>query len=265
MSLCFLLGYASATESQLSLQGFEARGSNISAKRFAFRHVIHETKYGNFTQKPVELMSMLQAVRHKRDVVIVASPPSPNLPQTSPMPQTAPGVPPTTSSVPPSYPVVPTTSSIPPESQNNKSPHPPPTTAAPVPTKHHSTTSSIPSSSHDNNSLYSPRESYTLPDIQSSSGDGYEPAICTDIWTRSIYGKIAVHYNDVIMSSMASKITSLKIVYSTGYSRADQRKHQSSASLAFVWGIHRSPVNSPHKGPVTRNFFPFDDVIMCFT
>ena len=43
---------------------------------------------------------------------------------------------------------------------------------------------------------------------------------------------------------------------------ADQRKHQSSASLAFVRGIHRRPVNSPHKGPVTRKTFPFDDVIM---
>ena len=63
------------------------------------------------------------------------------------------------------------------------------------------------------------------------------------------------------MSSLTSQITSLKIVYSTVYSRADQRKHQSSASLAFVWGIHRSPVNSPHKGPVTRKMFLFDDVI----
>ena len=44
--------------------------------------------------------------------------------------------------------------------------------------------------------------------------------------------------------------------------RADQRKHQSSASLAFVWGIHRRPVNSPHKWPVTRKMFAFDDVIM---
>ena len=43
---------------------------------------------------------------------------------------------------------------------------------------------------------------------------------------------------------------------------AGQRKHQSSASLAFVRGIHRSPVNSPHKGSVTRKMFPFDDVIM---
>ena len=70
------------------------------------------------------------------------------------------------------------------------------------------------------------------------------------------------HYNDVIMGAIASQITSLTIVYSTVYSDADQRKHQSSASLAFVRGIHRGPVNSPHKWPVTRKMFPFDDVIM---
>ena len=64
------------------------------------------------------------------------------------------------------------------------------------------------------------------------------------------------------MSAVASHITSPKIVYSIVYSGADQRKHQSSASLAFVRGIHRWPMNSPHKGPVTRKMFPFDDVIM---
>ena len=64
------------------------------------------------------------------------------------------------------------------------------------------------------------------------------------------------------MSTIASQTTSLTIVYSTIYSGADQSKHQSSASLAFVWGIHRGPVNSPHKWPVTRKKFPFDDVIM---
>ena len=69
-------------------------------------------------------------------------------------------------------------------------------------------------------------------------------------------------YSDVIMVAMASQITSLTIVYSTVNSDADQRKHQNSASLAFVQGIHRGPVNSPHKGPVTRKMFPFDDVIM---
>ena len=64
------------------------------------------------------------------------------------------------------------------------------------------------------------------------------------------------------MGLIASQITSLTIVYSIIYSDADQRKHQSSASLAFVRGIHRGPVNSPHKWPVTRKMFPFDDVIM---
>ena len=64
------------------------------------------------------------------------------------------------------------------------------------------------------------------------------------------------------MSAIASKITSLSIVYSTVYSGADQRKHQSSALLAFVPGIDRYPVNFRHKWPVTRKMFPFDDVIM---
>ena len=67
------------------------------------------------------------------------------------------------------------------------------------------------------------------------------------------------------MDAIASQITSLTIVYSIVYSDADQRKHQSSASLAFVRGIHRGPVNSPHKWPVTRKMFPFDDVIMFST
>ena len=70
------------------------------------------------------------------------------------------------------------------------------------------------------------------------------------------------HYDDVIMSEIASQITSLTIVYSIAHSGADQSKHQSSASLAFVWEIHRGPVNFPHKWPVTRKMFPFDDVIM---
>ena len=70
------------------------------------------------------------------------------------------------------------------------------------------------------------------------------------------------HYSDVIMGAIASQITSLTIVYLTVYSGANQGKHQSPASLAFVRGIHRSPVNSPHNGPVTRKMFSFDDVIM---
>ena len=70
------------------------------------------------------------------------------------------------------------------------------------------------------------------------------------------------HYNDVIVGAMASQIISLTIVYSTVYSGADQRKHQSSAPMAFVRGIHRWPMTSPHKGPATRKIFPFDAVVM---
>ena len=73
---------------------------------------------------------------------------------------------------------------------------------------------------------------------------------------------LAIHYDDVIMTMLASQITSLAIVYSIVYSGVDQRKHQSSASLAFVREIHRGPVNFPQKWPVTRKIFPFDDVIM---
>ena len=90
--------------------------------------------------------------------------------------------------------------------------------------------------------------------------------LCTSrtVWEHYPYLFVAEwpHYDDVIMSAIASQITSLTIVYSTVYPGADQSKHQSSASLAFVWGIHRGPVNSPHKWPVTQIMFPFDDVIM---
>ena len=69
-------------------------------------------------------------------------------------------------------------------------------------------------------------------------------------------------YNDVMVSAMASQITSFTIVYSTVYSGSVQRKHQSSASLAFVREIHQWPVTSLHKGPITRKMFSFGDVIM---
>ena len=82
------------------------------------------------------------------------------------------------------------------------------------------------------------------------------------------------HYSGVIMNVMASQITGVSILCLTVGSDTDQRKkwklcvtglcekHQSSVSLAFVLGIHWWQVNSPHKGPVTRKMFPFDDVIM---
>ena len=64
------------------------------------------------------------------------------------------------------------------------------------------------------------------------------------------------------MNAMASHITGVSIICSTACSGADQRKHQNSASLVCVRAIHRWPVDSPHKGPVTRKMFPLGDVIM---
>ena len=86
------------------------------------------------------------------------------------------------------------------------------------------------------------------------------PHVFINEMKRTKYRRL--HYDDVIMTMLASQITSLTVVYSIVYSGVNQRKHQSSASLAFVWEIHRGPVNFPHKWPVTRKMFPFDDVIM---
>ena len=73
-----------------------------------------------------------------------------------------------------------------------------------------------------------------------------------------------MHYSHIIMGAMASHIISLTSVYSNFYSGADQRKHQSSAWLAFVREIHRWPVNSPDKWPITQKMIPFDDFINMF-
>ena len=91
--------------------------------------------------------------------------------------------------------------------------------------------------------------------------DVYEADLAYTIDSRYIALYMILHYNDVIMSAMASQITSLMIVYSTVYS-GRSNKYQSSASLAFVEGIHWWQVNSPQKGWVTRKMLPFDDVIM---
>ena len=64
-----------------------------------------------------------------------------------------------------------------------------------------------------------------------------------------------VHYNDVIMTTVASQITSLTVVYSIVYSDADQRKHQSSASLAIVRGSHRDRWIPRTKGQLRGKCF----------
>ena len=81
----------------------------------------------------------------------------------------------------------------------------------------------------------------------------YRPYMNVD--DKKIYS-LLIHYIDFIMDTMASQTISFMIVYSTVCLGADERKHERSASLAFVRGIHRRPVNSPHKGPVTRKIFP---------
>ena len=120
--------------------------------------------------------------------------------------------------------------------------------------------------------------------VITTAADGLAPPFFNDvIWTTDVIGNHrqveklrknvsflrlhcscwwcqGFHYSKVIMNAMASQITGASMVCSTVCSGADQREHQSSASLAFVRGIHRCPVNSPHKRPVTRKMFPFDDV-----
>ena len=109
------------------------------------------------------------------------------------------------------------------------------------------------------------RISNNLPMIMTSfickMGVSMVIATVTSIWQRNEVIPL-LHYNDVIMGAIASQITSRTIVFSGVYLYTNQRKHQSSASLAFVWGIQRGSVNSPHKWPVTRKMFLFDDVIM---
>ena len=81
----------------------------------------------------------------------------------------------------------------------------------------------------------------------------YQPLMMTSWYGNGFH--LEMHYGDVIMTTVASQILSLTIVYWIIYSDADRRKYQSSESLAFVWGIHRWPVNSPHKGPVRGKSF----------
>ena len=88
------------------------------------------------------------------------------------------------------------------------------------------------------------------------------PAFCLKVYNIHRVTKHVQHYNDVIWARWRLKSPASWMFTQPFFQGADQRKHQRSASLAFVRGIHRWPVNSPHKGPVTRKMFPFDDVIM---
>ena len=106
-------------------------------------------------------------------------------------------------------------------------------------------------------------DSYTTGNDPPRNRISIEPSDGLCPKSRWVNKHVLMYYNDVIMGAMASQITSLSLfVYLIVYSGAYQRKHQTSASLAFVRGIHRWPVDSPLKGPVTWKMFPFDDVIM---
>ena len=90
------------------------------------------------------------------------------------------------------------------------------------------------------------------------------PTLFCGLWYNNTYAATD-HYSDVMLSAMTSQITGIWTVYSVVCPVAHQRKHQSSASLAIIRGIHRWPVESAHKGPVTmviQKMFSFDDVIM---
>ena len=76
-----------------------------------------------------------------------------------------------------------------------------------------------------------------------------------ELWIRKLYN-FKVHYCAVIMSAMASQITSLTIVYLSWLFRHRLKK----TSKLRVTGLCEG--NSPVTGPVTRKVFSFDDVIM---
>ena len=104
---------------------------------------------------------------------------------------------------------------------------------------------------HDFRQRYAPYEAHTGTTVYQVQA----------IWSKPQWSKAWVilvnleHYDDVIMTTIASQITSLTVVYSTVYSDADQSKHQSSASLAFVWGIHRDRWIPRTKGQLRGKCF----------
>ena len=102
------------------------------------------------------------------------------------------------------------------------------------------------------------RQSCTKPSIPASDLPTRTAHTTTVCLTLILYFQIILyHHIDVIMTAMASQITSLTVVYSTVYSDADKRKHQSSASLVFVWGIHRDRWIPRTNGQLRRKCFHF--------
>ena len=91
----------------------------------------------------------------------------------------------------------------------------------------------------------------------------YRPTYLEQIcWNWPIYRWQVLNPKRKSYQHHLDNMNAVSIVYPTVCSGADQRKHRSSASLAYVRGIHRWSVNSPHKGPVTGKMLPFDEIIM---
>ena len=87
----------------------------------------------------------------------------------------------------------------------------------------------------------------------------WNPHCCLQV--RNIFFVWGIHWHRMVQPIVvqspviSSRITGVSIVYSAVHWVTDHRKHQSSRSLAVVRGIHRWPMDSPHKGPVTRKLF----------
>ena len=113
------------------------------------------------------------------------------------------------------------------------------------------------------NPVYSVQSLAWLPKARPWMGPGHQYSLLHCVETVCSENDF-LYYSDVMMSMMAFQITSLTIIYSIVDSYADQRKTSKLRVTGFVRGIHRWPVNSPHKWPVTRKIFAFDAVIMSF-
>ena len=110
-------------------------------------------------------------------------------------------------------------------------------------------------------SLYLP---YMVSSSRRPPATGNHTALGVHALTHWPWGKwYYLHYSDVIMGTIAYQITSPTAVYSTDYSDADQIKKSKLRVTGLCVGNSAGPVNSPHKWPVTRKMFPFDDVLMC--
>ena len=89
--------------------------------------------------------------------------------------------------------------------------------------------------------------------------------ISSDIFHQLICREESCHHNGVIMGAIESQIISLTIAYSIIFFRRRSKKTSKLRVTGLCAGNSPGTVNSPHKWPVTRKMFPFDDVIVSQT